>query len=267
MHQTPSARRVILIGASNLTRGFPIVLNTCHNLLGGPLEVLAALGHGRSYGIASRVLGRTLPSVLDCGLWDALDASNRRAAASLNTPLALITDIGNDIMYDQPPETIAAWVAKCVVQLRATGAHVAMTQMPLASIRSLQPWRFNVVRSLLFPTRRLRFDDAMQRLNELHERLLEIADRFDISLIELPAAWYGLDPIHIKRSAESEAWLRILGQVFTMQAGQEEGATASLASRWQLRRMRPASWKFFGVARHRSQPTAQLRGGTTISLY
>ena len=68
-------RRVVLLGASNLTRGISTVVATAQRVWGQPLEVLAALGHGRSYGIESRVLGRRLPGILNSGLWEALDRS------------------------------------------------------------------------------------------------------------------------------------------------------------------------------------------------
>ena len=76
-------QRIILLGASNLTRGLSIVIETARLLFAtrdrpeqtsrGPLGVFAALGHGRAYGLPSRVLVRSLPSILDCGLWRAIE--------------------------------------------------------------------------------------------------------------------------------------------------------------------------------------------------
>ncbi|HEX3727596.1 MAG TPA: hypothetical protein VHV08_15185, partial [Pirellulales bacterium] len=51
-------RRVILLGASNLTKGVALVLETAFGAWGRPLEVLMALGHGRSYGRQTSLLGR-----------------------------------------------------------------------------------------------------------------------------------------------------------------------------------------------------------------
>ena len=36
--------RVILLGASNATRGLSTIISTVRNLLGGPVEILAAVG-------------------------------------------------------------------------------------------------------------------------------------------------------------------------------------------------------------------------------
>ncbi|MCZ6542107.1 MAG: hypothetical protein O6768_00410, partial [Planctomycetota bacterium] len=91
--QLTSRPRVVLLGASNLTRGISRAVGIAQAILGTPLEVLIAMGHGRSYGQRSRVLGRSLPGIVDCGLWDALLHGSGRPT------YALLTDIGNDVMY------------------------------------------------------------------------------------------------------------------------------------------------------------------------
>ena len=44
------SRRVILLGASNLTRGISTVVEIAKTKWGSPLDIMSALGHGRSYG-------------------------------------------------------------------------------------------------------------------------------------------------------------------------------------------------------------------------
>ena len=108
--------RVVLLGASNLTRSFPQVVATARALAGEPIEVVAALGHGRSFGLRSRVLARSLPGIVGCGLWAALDGAPARART-----LALVTDVGNDIVYGVGVETIREWVETCVSRLEEHG--------------------------------------------------------------------------------------------------------------------------------------------------
>ena len=50
------------------------MVETAHGVWGRPLEVFVALGHGRSYGRSTRMLGRQLPGILECGLWPELAA-------------------------------------------------------------------------------------------------------------------------------------------------------------------------------------------------
>src|SRR5262249_38307569 len=103
-------RRVILLGASNLTRGISTVVETEPCIWGRPLDILAAFGHGRSYGSRRWLLGRELPGIVECGLWQALEKSPPAPTA------ALITDIGNDVLYEEPVDTIVSWVEWCLDQ-------------------------------------------------------------------------------------------------------------------------------------------------------
>src|SRR5947207_14876376 len=85
--------RVVALGASNLTRGLRIVVSTARQTWGPDIEIFGALGHGRSYGADSRVFVRRLPGILQSGLW-------RDLAARPPVPTrALVTDVGNDILY------------------------------------------------------------------------------------------------------------------------------------------------------------------------
>ncbi len=70
----PAIGRVVALGASNLTRGLQTVVATATATWGPDVEVLAALGHGRSYGAPSRLLIRTLPGILESGLWKDLES-------------------------------------------------------------------------------------------------------------------------------------------------------------------------------------------------
>ena len=90
LEMATAPRRVVALGASNLTRGFPILVSAARASAGPDVEVFAALGLGRSYGMESRVLARTLPGILDSGLWAAL------AGLPPLPTRAVVTDVGND---------------------------------------------------------------------------------------------------------------------------------------------------------------------------
>ena len=90
--------RVVAIGASNLTRGFQTVVATARTAWGPDVQVVAALGHGRSYGADSAFLFRRLPGILQSGIWQQLEST-----PAVPTK-ALVTDVGNDIVYGFPPE-------------------------------------------------------------------------------------------------------------------------------------------------------------------
>ncbi len=252
--------RVVLLGASNLTRALPTVVELCRCMLDSPLEVVAALGHGRSYGMHSSLLARRLPGILQTGLWEML-------AGRPPTPsFALITDIGNDLMYGVPPATIADWVDQCADRLQQHGAKVIITGLPLESIDSLSPVRFAIARSLLFPGHPMTIFDAKQRSAELHERLAELAVRRRAALIEQPAAWFGMDPIHLKRRCAVAAWSQILGP-WVDASGRLPSVRGSLLRSLRLRRVAPEVRWWFGIPQRRAQPAAMLGDGTKVWMY
>lgn len=254
-----SSRRVVFLGASNVVRAISTIIETAELIWEPPLDVLVACGHGRSYGQTSRVLGRSLPGILQCGLWEDLQ---RRPALSA---AALITDIGNDILYGASVGQIAEWVEECLVRLRGGCDRIVVTELPLARIGSVTSWQYRAIRWLLFPGSRVTFTDAMQRARELNARVIELAARHRAALQSPRREWYGLDPIHIRRGSWSAAWCEILSA-----AGQRRPAHPARGSWrrwWQLRRQRPQSRRLFGIAQRREQPACTLPGGSVISLY
>src|SRR5437764_15396038 len=109
-------RRVILLGASNLSRSFPTVVATVRQTWSEPVEIMAAMGHGRSYGQDSWFLGRKISGIFPCALW--LDLQNRPRLPTA----ALITDVGNDILYGISTDRLLDWVEHCLVRLAQAGA-------------------------------------------------------------------------------------------------------------------------------------------------
>ncbi|HEX3998727.1 MAG TPA: hypothetical protein VHX65_09280 [Pirellulales bacterium] len=266
-------RRVVLLGASNLTRGISTVVETATNVLGAPLEIIAALGHGRSYGMTSGVLGRTLPGILQCGLWDALAAQPRAPTA------ALITDIGNDIVYGASVESILGWIDECIARLSTidavagnanSGAErtvpIVLTLPPTETVMALSEWRYSLMRSCTFPGCRLSRNDAFSRTEQLDAGLQELAARHGLRTVRPRGAWYGFDPIHIQRRHWSAAWSEMLSG-WAREPRAPSFARGSF-SRWlYLRSRSPARRAFFGIEQRAAQPCAHMRDGTTIAIY
>jgi hypothetical protein len=196
---------VVALGASNLTRGLGLVVANARAGWGPELELLAALGHGRSYGARSRVLARSLPGILQSGLWSALESRPPVATR------ALVTDVGNDILYGFPVEQVLGWVREVVRRLKQTTDDVAITDLPAASIRSLSRLRYLFFRTLLVPSCRLGLREVIERGEQVNAGIEELARREGLRLTRLERAWYGFDPIHFQRAARPEAWRRILG--------------------------------------------------------
>ena len=258
MSELPN-RRVVLLGASNIARSLSIVLDSARHAWGSPLDIVAATGHGRSYGMSSRVLGRTLPGILQSGLW--ADLAVRPAAPTA----ALLTDIGNDILYGASAEQITRWVERCLQQLTPVADQVTLTELPLASIEDLGTLRFLAIRTLLFPKSRLTLGDALRIARELNANVKELAERYNVRTLQPAREWYGVDPIHIKRVHQPRAWQ----QIFRVWNPDEEIPLARHSLlRWaSLRRIRPQARRLFGFQQRQTQPARRLPDGSFVSLY
>lgn len=252
------ARRVVLLGASNLTRGISTVVDTAARAWGRPLDLLAAIGHGRSYGMSSTVLGRTLPGILQCGLWAALDA--RPAAPTA----ALATDIGNDLFYGAAVEQVAEWVERCLDRLAERGARTIVARLPVCNLPRVRPWQYAIVRRALFPSCRLSLAEIAERAAALDEKIARLARERNCRLLEPRAEWYGFDPIHVKSRHAPRVWSRWLSEWSDAEIAPARGSIA----RWLgLRRSAAERVARFGVERRCAQPSARLDDGTLISFF
>jgi hypothetical protein len=253
-------RRVVLLGASNLIRSLSIIVETVRQTWREPVEIMAAIGHGRSYGQDSVVLGRKISGIFPCALWKDL-----QTRPSLPTA-ALVTDVGNDLLYEVPVERVIEWIEGCLDHLAAVGANTILTQLPMRSVERITETRFRLFRTLLFPRCSLSLPRAKQLATELNEQLVEVAKRRKIPAIPVSDAWYGFDPIHLKWSTWRTAWPEILSP------WREESATVPLPhasfNRWlYLHRLAPMEQTILGRERRCAQPCGRLEDGTTISLY
>jgi hypothetical protein len=245
--------RVVALGASNLTRGFQTVVSTSRAAWGPDVQVVAALGHGRSYGATSRFLVRRLPGILDSGLWRALESM-----PAVPTRV-LVTDVGNDIVYGFPAERILEWVDDALARLAGVSDDIVLTNLPMDSIRRLSPAHFRAVRSVFFPTCRLSFDAVLATAERVEAGIEPLARAHGARLVRLRPTWYGIDPIHIKPSLWRPAWQEILGVACPVERSRLE------ATRLYL--MRPEVQWLCGIEQGRGQTGTRLRRGGHVWLY
>jgi len=248
MAEREPALRAVLMGASNLKISLPLVLDRVRKKAGGPVEALAACGHGRSWGTWSRFLFvRHLPGIAQCGLWRELKAGPPRPT------LALLTDVGNDLLYGARVEEIAGWVEACLDRLGQ--AETVITLLPLARLERLSGRQVRLAAALLFPGRPAPWPALLDRARELDERLRRLGHERGARLVEPAAGWYGLDPIHLRRRARREAWAQIL-------PGPEGTGPVK-----RVPFLGAAESRLFGAPLRRPQPAVRLPDGSTVALY
>jgi hypothetical protein len=245
--------RLIVLGASNVVLGLPQLLDEARARLGAPLDVLAAFGFGRSYGLTSRVLGRGLPGILQSGLWPALGDGALRERTQ-----ALVLDVGNDLLYGAEPDTIAGWVGTCLERLRPHAANIVLGGLP-AGLETVSRSRYLLFRTLFYPPCRLPFATAQVSIQRLGEQLAALAREHGLPIAANSPAWYGFDPIHVRRAYRRLFWQGLLGgQVLYSHMRPASGA-------WRL--LPPERRTLLGLSQRRHQPAARLEDGTTLAFY
>ena len=255
-----SMRRVIILGASNVTRSFGTLVATARSIHDGPLEIVAAHGHGRSYGMAwSAVFARKLPGILSCGLWDMSQEFVAR-------PAALVTDIGNDLLYEHPVSTVAGWVEQCLDRLSAMSAQTIVTGLPVENILGISEARYKFFRNLFVPGCSLGRREIEARSIALDERVRALAMSRSMTVVAPRLAWYGLDPMHIRLRHYPTAWHEVL-RSWRVQDDMPGISRGKLMESLYLRSRIPARVRWFNRELNASQPSARLRDGTTVAIY
>lgn len=253
--------RLIVLGASNVSLSLGTIVALARAQAEGPIEVIAAHGHGRSFGVPSRVMShllRELPSIGTCGLWSALERD-----AAPRTTRAIVTDVGNDLAYGFDARTIASWLERDLVRLDAAGARTALTRLPLASLEKTPAWRFRLASTLLFPGRAISRERVLGEARALDAMLPEIARMHRATLFTPSSEWYGLDPIHVRRRLRPAAYWAILGA----RGDAPRDARLAFAEKLQLGLSRPEKRRFLGRDQCHAQPCVRFGDGTTIAWY
>jgi len=249
-----------MLGASNLSRAFPIVVSMSRAAFGRPLAFYVAKGHGRSYGQDSSCFGKKNSGIFFSGIWRALEQEKSMPIT------AFVTDIGNDLAYEVPVETVVEWVDACLDRMLAMGAQVVICDLPMETLRRVSAMRYRLFRAALFPRCQLEWRELLDRAERLSERLRTLANSREVAVFTGRDAWYGFDPIHPGRRNYPEMWSQILGLV-TETPGDLTQHRCPLGLAWYLRSLRCASWSTFSISRSAPQPNGLLHDGSTIALY
>jgi len=248
--------RVVALGASNLTRGLQTVVAAARQEFGRDVEILAALGHGRSYGADSQFLARTLPGILQSGLWRTLDAL---PAAPTR---AIVSDVGNDILYGYSAPQILDWVREAVDRLQRHTTDIAIAGLPHSRIDDLSRIKFLLMRTVLFPACRLTLAEVAEAAVTIEDGLARLASARGLRFVAMEPEWYGIDPIHIRPSLWQPVWRQIL------RADAPLDHPALSRREWiHLYRLRPERRRMFGIEQVTEQRGHALASGGRVWLF
>ncbi len=247
----PLRSRLVLLGASNLFLAFPSALRHALGLLAGSeVSVYAAHGPGRSYGVEAGVPGLKFPGIARSGLLEAIEREHEEHGAAPVT--ALVTDIGNDILYRSGVDRILEWIEEVVARLRVIGANVAITSLPRENLEAIPAWKFRLLRPLFYPFRPMERDEVLRQMREVQERLEELGWRRGIPILPTRSEWYGFDHFHLRRDAHDAAFGSWIDTVLPRKETPTCGGDPLAAGGARLRLHRPAEFVLLGMRRRRS---------------
>ena len=198
---------LILLGASNLARGcFALGRHIQACLHPRPVEVMIATGPGRGYCVPGGLLTAVYPPIQSSRIFEAA----REKSASGYRVIALVTDIGNDIMYGVSPETLIETVRRVFTRLHSMNAEIFFTTLPEKFEKGFSPAWFYILRTLLVPGSRVPYEKAIAGIIEVNRFLKESAQGSCHGIPGLDR-YLGFDEIHYGWFSAHKAWTHVAG--------------------------------------------------------
>ena len=193
---------LMLLGASNLARGcFALERHLKRCLHPRRVEVMIAAGPGRGYHAPGGLLHVVYPPIRSSPIFEAaieMSQSGARVAA-------LVTDIGNDIMYGVPEEVLIETLQQIFTRLQSLRAEIFYTTIPQIFETGVHPALFHVLRTVLFPRSRVSYDQTQRGVGRVN-RFLKEAAKDHLRLVPDMDRFTGLDEIHYSVFRASHAW-------------------------------------------------------------
>lgn len=208
---TAARQRIVLLGASNLELAFPMLASGLSRVFRKEMELLTVRGFGRSYGMSTRVVARQTPGIVESPIWETLQKLSQTDAEPIR-PLAVVTDIGNDLLYNVSPQQTGDWVSACIDRLRNLDAEVVLTLLPVEKVRRLSPLRYHATRLVMFPWWGVSHQRMIAQMEMLNDRLRNVAESHGLPVVAPRSAWFRGDPIHIRLKQRAAAWTDIVSQ-------------------------------------------------------
>lgn len=223
---------VAILGASNVTKNLGVFTTTIRRAFPDGVRMFIAHGHGRSYGVKSRALARQLDGHVDSAFWPAWQNHSNPGASRY----ALITDVGNDLLFGPRVDDILGWVGQCIARFKGDGCEIAVATLPVEAITRLSSWRYQATSRLFFPKHAVSWDDMQRNVHDLDEGLRVLARGTGASIIEPDLRWYGFDPIHFRMRNRFEAVTSLLsGWKTAPQFSAESGGFGEALRLWTSR--------------------------------
>ncbi|MCH8207825.1 MAG: hypothetical protein IIA62_02015 [Nitrospinae bacterium] len=195
---------IMLLGASNLSRGYHC-LTRClkSNLEPRPVSFRSALGPGRGYCSDGGFLNVTYPPIKSCQFLSELQDD-----AEGSQKVALITDLGNDIMYGIDPDWLIVEIKNIHRKLLAGNADMLITPIPSTLVQQLTPFVFKILKRIFYPRSKVKRLEAISSIERINAFIEEgVGER--VTVIRGLENFTGWDRIHYDFFRLTQVWTKI----------------------------------------------------------
>ncbi len=195
----------IFLGASNLARSY-YGLKSCliRYLFPRPASFVHALGPGRGYISKGGRFNAVYPPILNCGIFQEV----RDRSTPNQQVVALITDIGNDIMYGVPTAEILEGLRSIIGMLREVRASIFITSIPVDLVNDINEFYFRALRSIFFPNSPVEYHQASESIRVINKFILDSSNE-NLKVIDGLEQYCGIDKIHYSLLKSRPAWSHI----------------------------------------------------------
>jgi len=209
----------VFMGASNLARGYSALANCLvHCLAPHPVEILHAMGPGRGYCAEGGIFNVTYPAIGSSGILESATEHAEKA----RLVLALITDVGNDIMYGVPADEITACLETLFQKLNAIDAEVFVHSIPLDFSEDVSKRQFRILKSIFYPHSAIDYEKAKDAVTTVNGFLRAKAGGL-IHLLPSAKDFCGVDKIHYSLFRSHKAWSVVAHEMLRVLHRREAG--------------------------------------------
>lgn len=207
-HSNQSKFHFILLGASNLARARFGLNQYLEKSFPNLISTSIASGPGRAYCVSGGIFGLNYPPLKS----SAIINLGREKNSSYRQTIALISDIGNDIMYGVPIQTLIEELEKSIRNLSNFCAHIFIVPIPCKKIEGLSDWQINFLKKILFPKCKLTPKKIINSIQTANQFLSELSNP-KTTLLKPMDDCIGWDRAHYDISKMHIAWTKIVEQI------------------------------------------------------
>ena len=204
--QTQNPVLFIFLGASNLARSFhglKYCIERC--IFPRPASFVHAMGPGRGYVSRGGILNAVYSPILNCGILEAV----RNKKIKDQSVVALITDIGNDIMYGVSSEKIINGLQYLLNALGEFKTNIFITSIPVDLENDISELHFHIIRQIYFPKSPVKYSQASNNIKAINKFILQSSNK-KITVINDMKQFCGIDKIHYSILKSQSAWSHVV---------------------------------------------------------